>query len=308
LVYAAMRLFVRSFRVEGVSTEPTVSTANRSWSDDGFRSVGDRSRQQDTEAGMNQKSPSLQQAVEERITAVLSRPIEVPVIERRLGPAETAALIDHTVLKADATEDQIAQLCQEARTYGFAAVCVNAVHVRLCRELLQGSATEIAAVVGFPLGATLPEVKAYEAQRAIAAGASEIDMVIQVGALKDKRYGTVLEDIGMVVQACHAKGASLKVIIEAALLTDEEKVAACYLAQHAGADFVKTSTGFGPGGAVLEDVALMRRTIGPEMGLKAAGGIRSYADAMAMVAAGATRIGASAGVQIVKQARAEEET
>jgi deoxyribose-phosphate aldolase len=256
---------------------------------------------------MNHPSASLRQAVEERIKAVPFRPTGVPVIEARVSAAETAALIDHTALKADATQDHIAQLCQEARAYAFGAVCVNAVYVSLCRELLQGSAIKIAAVVGFPLGATLPEVKAYEAQRAIAGGASEIDMVLHVGALKDKRYDAVLQDIRTVVQACHAKGALLKVIIEAALLTDEEKVAACYLAQEAGADFVKTSTGFGPGGATLEDVALMRRTIGPEMGLKAAGGIRSYADVLAMVAAGATRIGASAGVQIVQQARAEEE-
>ncbi len=256
---------------------------------------------------MNQSSVSLQRAVAERIQDVLSAPIHVPAVETRLSPSEIAALIDHTALKADATHDQIAQLCQEARTYGFGAVCVNAVYVGLCRELLQGTETEIAAVAGFPLGATLPEVKAYEAGRAIAAGASEIDMVLHVGALKDKRYDAVLEDVRTVAQACHAQGAVLKVIIEAALLTDEEKVVACYLAQRAGADFVKTSTGFGPGGAVLADVALMRRTIGPDMGLKAAGGIRSYADALAMVAAGATRIGASSGVQIMAQARAKVE-
>jgi deoxyribose-phosphate aldolase len=260
----------------------------------------------ETEGDMQQKSGSLQQAVAARISAVLSEPIEVPPTGAHLSSAEIAALIDHTALKADATEDQIVQLCEEARAYGFGAVCVNATYVGLCHELLQGTGVEIAAVAGFPLGATLSAVKAYEAQRAIAAGASEIDMVLHVGALKDGRYDAVLEDIRTVAQACHAKDARLKVIIEAAMLTDEEKVAACYLSQEAGADFCKTSTGFGPGGAKLEDVALMRRTIGPEMGLKAAGGIRSYADALAMVAAGATRIGASAGVQIVQQARAEE--
>lgn len=256
---------------------------------------------------MNDRIVSLREAVAEQIENVLATPVEMPATEERLRAFEIAALIDHTVLKADATRSQVEQLCQEARAYSFGAVCVNAVYVRLCRTLLAGTETEIAAVAGFPLGATLPEVKAYEAGRAIAAGATEIDMVLHVGALKDARYDMVLEDIQTVVQTCHARDAVLKVIIEAALLTDEEKVAACYLAKRAGADFVKTSTGFGPGGAVLEDVALMRRTIGPEMGLKAAGGIRSYADALAMVAAGATRIGASSGVQIVEQARAEVE-
>jgi deoxyribose-phosphate aldolase len=153
------------------------------------------------------------------------------------------------------------------------------------------------------LGATLPEVKAYEAQRTIAAGAGEVDMVLNVGALKSRDYTLVQRDVGAVAQACHARSAVLKVIIEAALLSDEEKVAACMLAQSAGADYVKTSTGFGPGGATVEDVALMRRTVGPEMGLKAAGGIRTYADALAMIGAGATRIGASAGVKIVQEAR-----
>jgi deoxyribose-phosphate aldolase len=172
----------------------------------------------------------------------------------------------------------------------------------LCRDLLSDSEIDIAAVVGFPLGATLPEAKAYEAQRAIGAGATEIDMVIQIGALIDARYDDVLGDIAAVAQACHARGALLKVIIETAMLTDTQKVAACYLAQQAGADFCKTSTGFGPGGARLEDVALMRQTIGPYMGLKAAGGIRTYQDALAMVAAGATRIGASSGVRIVQEA------
>ena len=249
---------------------------------------------------------SLQDCVEQRVRAILSIAIDVPPVTERLSAAETAAAIDHTVLKADATEAQVIKLCQEAQEYSFAAVCVNASYVALCHELLQGTEVEIAAVVGFPLGATLSEVKAYEAQRAIAAGASEIDMVIHVGALKDRKYEQVLRDIQVVVQACHAKGAVLKVIIEAAMLTDAEKVAACYLSQQAGADFVKTSTGFGPGGAKLEDVALMRLTIGPEMGLKAAGGIRTYKDALAMIAAGATRIGASAGIRILQEARTEK--
>jgi len=217
---------------------------------------------------------------------------------------DVAKLIDHTLLKPDATQDQIAQLCYEARKFGFAAVCVNPTNVKLCSQLLQGSPVHVCAVVGFPLGATPPEVKAFEAQQAVENGASEIDMVLNIGALKSKDYTLVERDIGTVARTCHAGGAILKVIIEAALLTDEEKVIACQLAKAAGADYVKTSTGFGPGGATAHDVALMRRAVGPEIGVKAAGGIRTYEDAQAMVAAGATRIGASAGVKIVQQAQA----
>jgi deoxyribose-phosphate aldolase len=168
--------------------------------------------------------------------------------------------------------------------------------------LLQGSSVHVCTVVGFPLGATPPEVKAYEAQQAIDDGATEIDMVINVGAMKSKDYALVERDMATVARASHTGGAILKVIIEAALLTDEEKVIACQLAKAAGADYVKTSTGFGPGGATVNDVALMRRAVGPAMGIKAAGGIKSYDDAKAMVAAGATRIGASAGIKIVQQA------
>jgi deoxyribose-phosphate aldolase len=223
----------------------------------------------------------------------------------RIGADELARMIDHTLLKPEATEDQIVTLCQEAIAYRFAAVCVHPAYAALCAKLLQGTDVEVATVAGFPLGATLPEVKAYEAQRSIAAGASEVDMVLNIGALKSKAYERVLQDIGGVAQACHARSAVLKVIIEAALLTDAEKVVACFLAQEAGADYVKTSTGFCPGGATVEDVALMRRTVGPDMGIKAAGGIRTYADALAMIGAGATRIGASAGVKLVQEARAE---
>jgi deoxyribose-phosphate aldolase len=251
---------------------------------------------------MNAQQSLLSARVDAKITSVTSEPIKVPSVTKHLGPQELASLIDHTILKADATEEQVTQLCREAREHHFAAVCVNASYVTICGELLCDSNIDIAAVVGFPLGATLPEVKAYEAQRAIAAGATEIDMVLHVGALLDAKYSTVLSDIAAVVQACHARNAVLKVIIEAAMLTDAQKVAACYLAQQANADFCKTSTGFGPGGAKLEDVALMRRTIGPRMGLKAAGGIRTYHDAVAMIAAGATRIGASSGVKIVQEA------
>jgi deoxyribose-phosphate aldolase len=218
--------------------------------------------------------------------------------------AEIASLIDHTLLKPDATQDQIAQLCYEAKKHGFAAVCVNPAHVKLCAQLLKGSSVHVCTVVGFPLGATPPEVKAYEAQQTLDDGATEVDMVINIGALKSKDYALVERDIASVARTSHAGGAILKVIIEAALLTDEEKVIACQLAKAGGADFVKTSTGFGPGGATLHDVALMRRSVGPELGVKAAGGIGSYEEAKAMVAAGATRIGASAGVKILQQASA----
>lgn len=216
--------------------------------------------------------------------------------------ANVAQMIDHTLLKPDATQDQIAQLCYEARKYGFAAVCVNPTHVKLCSQLLQGTPVHVCTVVGFPLGATPPEVKTYETQQAIDNGATEVDMVINIGALKSKDYALVERDVATVARTCHASGAILKVIIEAALLTDEEKVIACQLAKAAGADYVKTSTGFGPGGATAQDVGLMRRAVGPEIGVKAAGGIKSFQDAEAMVAAGATRIGASAGIKIVQQA------
>jgi deoxyribose-phosphate aldolase len=215
---------------------------------------------------------------------------------------EVARLIDHTLLKPDASQDQIAQLCYEARTYHFASVCVNPAHVKLCAQLLKDSGVPVCTVVGFPLGATPGTVKAYETQQAIRDGASEIDMVINIGALKSQDYRMVLEDISSVVRAAHSKNAIVKVIIEAALLTEEEKVVACQLAKTAGADYVKTSTGFGPGGATVSDVALMRRVVGPTLGVKAAGGVGSYADAQAMIAAGATRIGASAGVRITTEA------
>ncbi len=229
----------------------------------------------------------------ERITAGLGA---TPADQR------LAAMIDHTLLKPEATPDQIAQLCFEARKYGFASVCINAAHVKLAAQLLKGSPVKVCTVVGFPLGATLPEVKAYEAQEAMDDGATEVDMVINIGAIKARDYETAARDVRAVVRACHARQVLVKVIIEAALLTDEEKVAACLIAKAAGAGYVKTSTGFGPGGATVADVALMRRVVGPEIGVKAAGGIRTLADAEKMAAAGATRIGASAGVKIVQEA------
>jgi deoxyribose-phosphate aldolase len=214
--------------------------------------------------------------------------------------ASLAKMIDHTLLKPDATQDQIAQLCFEARKHGFASVCVNPTWVKLCAKLLEGSPVKVCTVIGFPLGATSPEVKVFETQDALNHGATEIDMVINIGALKAGDLTLVADDIRGVVQASHAAGAIVKVIIEAILLTDEEKTTACLLSKEAGADFVKTSTGFASGGATVNDVALMRRVVGPEMGIKAAGGVRSYEDAENMIKAGATRIGASAGVKIIQ--------
>ena len=222
-----------------------------------------------------------------------------------LYPREIARLIDHTLLKPDATRGQIQTLCAEAREHGFATVCVNPVWVSLCAELLRGSETRVCTVTGFPLGATPPEVKAFESARAIADGASEVDMVMNIGALKSGDYRLVERDIAGVVQACRASGAVSKVIIEAALLTDDEKVKACVIAKAACADFVKTSTGFASGGATAQDVALMRRVVGPEMGVKAAGGVRDLKSAQAMIEAGADRIGASVGVKIVQESRGQ---
>ncbi len=214
-------------------------------------------------------------------------------------PRDLARFIDHTLLRPDATAADIDRLCAEARELGFAAVCVNPTWVRLCAQNLRGSNVRVASVVGFPFGASTTEVKAMEARRAIRDGAREIDMVINIGALKSGNHDLVRSDIEKVSDACHEAGALSKVIIEAALLTDEEKVVSSHLAKVAKADFVKTSTGFGPGGATVHDVLLMRETVGPRLGIKAAGGIRSAEDVREMIAAGATRIGASASVQIV---------
>jgi deoxyribose-phosphate aldolase len=216
---------------------------------------------------------------------------------------EIARAIDHTLLKPEATRAQIEQLCAEAREHGFATVCVNPTWVPLCADLLRGSETRVCTVVGFPLGATLPEVKAFEAARVVAEGACEVDMVLNVGALKSGDYRLCERDVAAVVEASHRGGAIVKVIIEAALLTDDEKVEACVVSMAGGAEFVKTSTGFGPGGATAADVALMRRVVGPEMGVKAAGGVRDLKSAQAMLEAGADRIGASVGVKIVQESR-----
>jgi deoxyribose-phosphate aldolase len=221
------------------------------------------------------------------------------------APSGVAGMIDHTLLKPDATRKEIEELCREAAQFQFASVCVNPTWVSLAARQLAGTPVRVCSVVGFPLGATTADVKGYETRRAIFDGAREIDMVINVGALKSGDLRTVERDIEAVTSACRDCGVLSKVIIEAALLTDDEKVTACTLAKAAGADYVKTSTGFGPGGATAADVALMRRVVGSEMGVKAAGGVRDLEGLQAMVAAGATRVGASAGVKIVQQARGE---
>lgn len=220
--------------------------------------------------------------------------------------AGVASMIDHTLLKPDATRQDIQALCREAAEYRFASVCVNPTWVVECVRLLRETPVKVCSVVGFPLGATTADTKHYETRRAMFDGAREIDMVINVGALKSGDLRLVERDIEAVTAACRDGGAISKVIIEAALLTDDEKVAACTVAKAAGADFVKTSTGFGPGGATAADVALMRRVVGDEMGVKAAGGVRDLEGLKAMVAAGATRIGASAGVRIVQESRGEK--
>lgn len=214
--------------------------------------------------------------------------------------AGLARMIDHTLLKPDATPDQIATLCFEARRYQFASVCVNPAWVKLCAQLLEGSPVKVCTVIGFPLGATESHVKAFEAGNAIDQGATEIDMVINIGALKARELELVAQDIRGVVSVAHARDSLVKVILETTLLTDEEKTIACMLSKEAGADFVKTSTGFAGGGATVHDVELMRRVVGPEIGVKASGGVRTYEDAENMIKAGATRIGASAGVKIMQ--------
>lgn len=210
-----------------------------------------------------------------------------------------AKYIDHTLLKADAKKEQIETLCQEAKEYNFASVCVNPTWVGLASEMLNGTGVDVCTVIGFPLGANTPETKAFETKNAIENGATEVDMVINIGALKSGNIELVEKDIRAVVEA--AKGKALtKVIIETSLLTDEEKVTACELSVKAGADFVKTSTGFSTGGATVEDIRLMRKVVGPEIGVKASGGVRNAEDANNMIEAGATRIGASSGIAIVK--------
>jgi len=216
---------------------------------------------------------------------------------------DLAPLIDHTLLKPDATREMLVQLCDEARTYGFASVCVNSVNVRFCKEHLGGSGVMTVAVVGFPLGAMTPSAKAFETKEAVRNGADEIDMVINIGALKSRDYQMVADDIRAVVDA--ARPRPVKVILETGSLDQEEKIVACTLSKAMGAAFVKTSTGFGPGGATVDDIRLMRRVVGGELGVKASGGVRSAEDVDKMVAAGATRVGASASVAIVRGATSD---
>lgn len=212
---------------------------------------------------------------------------------------EIAKYIDHTLLKPEATKEQITKICEEAKEYNFASVCVNPTWVSYASELLKGSEVKVCTVIGFPLGATTTETKVFETKNAIENGATEVDMVINIGALKSGQKEIVKEDIRKVVEAASGK-ALVKVIIETSLLTDDEKVLACQLSVNAGADFVKTSTGFSTGGATVADIQLMRKTVGPDLGVKASGGVRSAEDAQNMINAGATRIGASSGVQIVQ--------
>ena len=292
----AVQAYQRSYWPQADPTAPGVPAASSAFQHPSAADEEDRARS----TNPSQRSPD---AVRSLVAAGASRIGGEP--GSRAVPKDIARYIDHTLLKPHATEEQIVQLCREALEYHFASVCVNPAFVRLCANQLRGSDVKVCAVVGFPLGATTPSVKAFEARKAIREGAREIDMVINVGALKSGDYDLVLRDIEAVVEACHDAGAITKVIIEAALLTDEQKVAACVLAKRAKADFVKTSTGFASGGATIRDVAIMRATVGPEMGVKAAGGIRTYLDALGMIEAGATRIGASAGVQIVKESRGE---
>ncbi len=230
----------------------------------------------------------------DRISSVGEKPFQPHELSGNEGLAQK---IDHTLLKPDATKEEIKRICEEARQYHFATVCVNSVYIALVAELLKGSRTKPIAVVGFPLGAAATATKAFEAREAVRVGAQEIDMVLNIGALKGQDYALVLEDIRQVVEASKPHG--VKVILECSSLTDEEKVIACALSKAAGAAFVKTSTGFAAGGATAEDIALMRRIVGPEMGVKASGGIRTYEDATKMIAAGASRVGASASVAIV---------
>jgi deoxyribose-phosphate aldolase len=242
----------------------------------------------------------------DRLRGVLDAGAERLGLHATGGPAgSVSGMIDHTLLKPDASRGEIETLCREAAEFQFATVCVNPAWVALAAARLKGTGVGVCSVVGFPLGATTPDVKHYETRRVIFDGATEVDMVINVGALKSGDLRLVERDVESVVQPCRDAGAISKVIIEAAYLTDEEKITACTLAKAAGADFVKTSTGFGPGGATVADVALMRRIVGAGMGVKAAGGVRDLEGLKAMVAAGASRVGASAGVKIVREARGE---
>lgn len=255
----------------------------------------------------NEYCPTFCRADVERIVDAGAERIGI-VLGETATAHDWASLIDHTLLKPEASETDIKKLCDEARQFGFASVCVNPGWVKTAAEFLKGSGVPVCTVIGFPLGATLPDVKAYEARRAIFNGAREVDMVINIGALKSGDDCAVEDDIRAVVEAAHENHILCKVIIETALLTDEEKVRACLAAKNAGADFVKTSTGFSKGGATEHDVALMRHTVGKALGVKASGGVKGIDDARAMFEAGATRIGASVGVKIAQEASGQKST
>lgn len=262
-------------------------------------------REMEKERGMTELSAEDIERIAAKVKEMLGKGVASPAAAPPLTAAQVAQLIDHTLLKPDATAADVEKLCAEARQHGFFSVCVNPVFVPQVKSLLRGSAVKVCCVVGFPLGAQDPQIKLLEARKAIREGAQEVDMVINVGALKGKDDALVLRDIRGVVEACKDGRALSKVILETALLTDEEKVRACELSMKAGADYVKTSTGFSSGGATAEDIALMARTVAPrKLGVKASGGVRTYADLLKMVKAGATRVGASASVKILEEARA----
>lgn len=233
---------------------------------------------------------------------MIGEPSQIPAA---LSAQSVAKMIDHTNLRPEATTDQIIRLCQEAREFGFGAVMVNAGYIELAVSQLQNSGVTIGTVVGFPLGATLTSVKRFETVEALRLGAREIDMVVAIGALKSGKHDLVLGEIQELAEAAHSQKALLKVILETGLLSDDEKISACQLSAKAGADFVKTSTGFLGRGATVNDIELMRRTVGPKVGVKASGGIRSAKDALAMIAAGATRLGTSSGVAIIRELQSQ---
>ncbi len=262
-------------------------------------------RDMEKERGMAELSAEDIERIAAKVKEMLGKGGAAPSAAPALTPEQVAKLIDHTLLKPDAMASDVEKLCAEARQHGFFSVCVNPVFVPQVKKLLQGSPVKVCCVVGFPLGAQDPQIKLLEARKAIREGAQEVDMVINVGALKGKDDALVLRDIRGVVEACKDGRALSKVILETALLTDEEKVRACELSMKAGADYVKTSTGFSSGGATAEDIALMARTVAPrKLGVKASGGVRTYADLLKMVKAGATRVGASSSVKILEEARA----